>query len=115
MKLPHAEYAFVEPRKVTAYLLNPQHPDGGPKAAFFLRFGFDASQPDTMIAALLAHARSNPVTRLQKSKIGTSYVIEGPLQSPDGRNPSVRTVWLIEAGETAPRLVTAIPLKGKRP
>ncbi len=114
MKLPHAEYAFVEPRKVAAYLLNLQHPDGGPKAAFFLRFGFDASQPEAMIEALLAHARSNPVARLQKSEIGTSYVVESPLQSPDGGNPRLRTVWLIEAGETAPRLLTAIPLKGKQ-
>jgi Domain of unknown function (DUF6883) len=114
VNLPNAAHAFIEPRKVTAYLLDVRHPDGGSKAAFFLRFGFDAGQPGTMIAALLAHARSHPVARLQKSKLGTSYVIEGPLQTPDGRNPQVRTVWLIETGEDAPRLLTAIPLKGNR-
>ena len=64
--------------------------------------------------ALLAHARAHKVARLQKAKLGTSYVIEGPLQTPDGRRPNVRTVWLIETDETAPRLLTAIPLRGKR-
>lgn len=114
MNLPNAEHAFIEPRKITAYLLNLDHPDGGSKAAFFLRFGFDASQPRALAAALRVHARSYPVARLQKTKLGTSYVIEGSLQTPDGRNPDVRTVWLIEAEETAPRLITAVPLKGKR-
>jgi hypothetical protein len=113
MNLPNAELAFIEPRKIKNYLLNLKHPDGGAKAAFFLRFGFEASQPEAMMLALLAHARAHKVTRLQNSELGTSYVIEGPLQTPDGRNPNVRTVWLIETGETAPRLLTAIPLKGK--
>ena len=114
MNLPNAKRAFIEPRKITAYLLNLKHPDGGPKAAFFVRFGFDASQPEVMIDALLAHARAHKVARLQKSKLGTSYVVEGPLLTPAGRNPDVRTVWLIETDETVPRLLTAIPLKGKR-
>jgi hypothetical protein len=114
MNLPNAERAVIEPQKITAYLLNLKHPDGGSKAAFFLRFGFDASQPAAMMLALLAHARAYKVARLQKSKLGTSYVIEGPLQTPDGREPNVRTVWLIETDETAPRLLTAIPLRGKR-
>jgi hypothetical protein len=113
MNLPYAERAFIEPRKISAYLLNLKHPDGGSKAAFFIRFGFDPSQSETMRLALLAHARTHEVTRLQKDALGTSYVIEGPLQTPDGRNPNVRTVWLIETGEAAPRLLTAIPLKGK--
>jgi hypothetical protein len=37
MKLPNPELAQVETSKVTEYLLCPSHPDGGSKAAFFIR------------------------------------------------------------------------------
>ena len=40
MKLPNAQSATVREAKITRYLLNPAHPVGGRKAAFFLRFGF---------------------------------------------------------------------------
>ena len=39
MKLPNAENAYVEERKITAYLLDPEHEEGGSKARFFLAFG----------------------------------------------------------------------------
>ncbi|MGO8954696.1 MAG: DUF6883 domain-containing protein [Rhodomicrobium sp.] len=112
--LPNADIAYADPRKIVEYLLNLRHPDGASKAAFFQSFGFHPDDPEAMIGALLLHARSNCVTRLQKSEFGTSYVIEGPLETPWGRTPNVRTVWIIENGESAPRLVTAIPMRGSR-
>jgi len=111
-KLPNAESAHIDPRKVSDYLLNLRHPDGGPKAAFFIRFGFRLDNPQALIDALLAHARSNSVARLQKKEFGTSYIVEGPLNTPEGRNPNLRTVWIVENGGSAPFFVTAIPLKG---
>ena len=41
---------------------------------------------------------------------GVSYLVEGPLATPSGRQPRVRTVWLVETGELAPRFITAYPL-----
>ena len=40
MQLPNADFAVVLREKVVGYLLNPQHPDGAPKAKFFDRVGF---------------------------------------------------------------------------
>ncbi len=40
MKVPSAHMAVVEREKITAYLLNPAHPDNGGKAAFFRLLGF---------------------------------------------------------------------------
>ncbi len=111
-KLPNADAAYIEAGKITDYLLDVRHPDGAPKAAFFTRFGFRPDNPLALIEALLAHGRSNAVTRLQKKKFGTSYIVEGPLNTPDGRNPNMSTVWIIEYGGSAPRFVTAVPLKG---
>jgi len=34
-KLPNAEQAFIDARKITGSLLNRAHPFGGAKAAFF--------------------------------------------------------------------------------
>jgi hypothetical protein len=36
--------------------------------------------------------------------------IEGALQSPDERNPEIRSVWIIENDDDVPKLVTAYPL-----
>jgi hypothetical protein len=78
-----------------------------------LRFPFGRQgNPQALIEALLVHARVNEVTRLQKKEFGTSYIVEGPLNAPDGRKPNVRTVWFVEVEGSAPRFVTAIPLKG---
>jgi hypothetical protein len=57
MKLPNAQSAIVPERKITHYLLNPAHPAGGSKAAFFLRFGFTAAQWEQLAGAL------GPVTK----------------------------------------------------
>lgn len=96
--------------KVVDYLLSQSHPDGRDKAAFFTRFGFRADQWEQLADALREIAASNPAINVVESAYGTRYTVDGALQSPDGRAPSVRTVWMVEAGKL-PRLITAHPLK----
>ena len=40
---------------------------------------------------------------------GIKYIIEGVLEAPSGAAPRIRTVWILETGETTPRFVTAYP------
>jgi hypothetical protein len=40
---------------------------------------------------------------------GDKYIIEGVLETPRGTSPRIRTVWILETGETHPRFVTAYP------
>jgi hypothetical protein len=40
---------------------------------------------------------------------GIKYIIEGVLEAPSGAAPRIRTVWILETGETDPRFVTAYP------
>ena len=110
MKLPNAEQATVPERKVTLYLLNPAHPAGGSKAAFFLRFGFAAVEWQVLSAALLRHARENEVTETEDTPHGIRYVVEGPMRAPDGTSLNIRSAWYIDPGSDAPRFVTAHPL-----
>ena len=107
--LPDADAAFVEPDKLTEYLLNPDHPVGGDKAAFLARFGFRREAWRALEAALLAHARAGEVVGERQSRYGHHYTVQGPLATPDGRNPTVRTAWVVAWGERQPRFVTAHP------
>ena len=110
MKLPHAEEALVPQNKVEAYLLNPGHPIGGSKAAFFQRFEFSREQWRLLADALRQHARANPVAGSVSDVDGTTYLVEGPLETPSGRRPRLWTIWLVETGKLAPRFITAYPL-----
>ncbi len=110
MKLPNAEKAVVPSDKITDYLLSLTHPDGRDKAIFFMAFGFIPDVPTRLETALLQQAASQDVVKSVSSVFGVRYVIEGQLETPDGRNPRVRSVWFIEKGDEIPRLVTAYPL-----
>ena len=111
VKLPNAEQALVEDAKLVGYLLNPDHPHGVHKARYLGRFGFTSDDLDTARSALLEHGRSHDVARVSQTGYGPRYAVEGLLKTPDGRNPHVRTVWQMDDGEVAPRLITAYPLE----
>lgn len=110
MKLPNVNQAVIPPAKITEYLLSLTHPDGRDKAVFFMSFGFNPEEPEQLEAALFKQAESHDVVKHTSSSFGVRYVIEGALETPDGRNPSVRSVWFIAIDEESPRLVTAYPL-----
>lgn len=94
--------------KLTAYLLSRSHPAGRRKAAF-LRFGFTADDWHVLADALVRHAATHEVAVVEESAFGTRHVIEGPIESSNGRDPAIRVVWFTGKGETRPRLVTAYP------
>jgi hypothetical protein len=105
--LPNADHAVVEQRRIREYLLNPTHPSGGPKANFFMAYGFAAQDRDLLRAALIQHGRTNSVVRSIDTAWGMRYTVACNCITPDGRNPCIRTVWQMERG--VPRLLTCIP------
>jgi hypothetical protein len=109
MRLPGLDEAYVEPAKLTDYLLNRNHPIGGDKAAFLYRFGFRASAAHVLRSALLAHAADARVVAIRTTPYGRHFTLEGVLKTPDGRNPIVRTAWMIGLDERRPRFLTAYP------
>ena len=108
--LPDADRARVDHGKVVDYLLSRTHPDGRSKAEFFARFGFRVEDWQALADALKRVGISNPVAGVVQSLHGTRYTVDGPINSPDGRKPRIRTVWIVEPGHPGPRLVTAHPL-----
>ena len=111
LKLPNAHQARIDRAKVINYLLSTSHPDGQSKAAFFSRFGFEAEQWQRFAAALRDHGARNEIAEMTVSDYGTRYSVNGIIETPDGRNPYVRTVWIIDKANNEPRLITAYPLR----
>lgn len=113
MKLPDAEKLVVEREKIVEYLLNPAHRYGASKARFFTEFGFRVEEWERLAEALLEHGRTHEVARERKTGFGPRYEVEGELNTPSGRRPHIRTVWQMDEGAVASRLITAYPLEVK--
>lgn len=108
MKMPFAHRLRVDESKIIGYLLS--HSNGKGKATFFLGFGFQPEKWIMLADALTAQARCNPVAEVVASLYGTRYSVEGALETPSGRRPRVRTVWILERDSDEPRLITAHPV-----
>jgi hypothetical protein len=111
MKLPHGDQAPIHPSKRSDYLLSLSHPVGRSKAQFFRSLGCDETSVQLLEQGLLPIAETEEITTLVASPHGRKYTIEGRLQTqtPTRRVIAVRTVWIIENGQQAPRFVTAYP------
>ena len=110
MKVPNAERAKVAREKVLDYLLDVFHLEGQSKAEFFLQAGYSPEEWGRFAVDLAGHARDNEVDEISRNAWGTKYSVVGKLRTPCGQEFSVRTVWIMESGETEPRLVTAYPV-----
>ncbi len=109
MKLPNAERAVVDSRKVREYLLAMDHPVGRAKARFFRALGFDQLTWGALQEALQHHALAGEAEEQPRTPYGQKFVVRGSLQGLNGAIASLVTVWIISREHEAPRLVTAYP------
>lgn len=107
--LQNAHRAIVAPAKVRDYLLTDEAGKGAGKPGFFLAFGFTRERWDVLADALRDHAQRHPAAFVGATPYGDKYEVRGPLATPDGRNPVVRSVWQYDTGSDAPRLLSAYP------
>ncbi|MBI5214438.1 MAG: hypothetical protein HY960_01655 [Ignavibacteriae bacterium] len=110
MYLPNAENVVIAKKKITEYLLSDVHPIGRTKANYLKRFGFELQRWEILREALRKLVVEFEVSSVQSSPHGTRYVIDGNIQTPDGRNPLIRTIWVIDKEKINPHFVTAFPL-----
>ena len=111
MKLPYRRNAIVPKQKLTEYLLSLTHEKGKSKAKFFRGIGFDEFNLERLEEGLIKIAKSNEVQKVDKAKsdILIKYVIDGFIDSPNGRKYKIRTIWGIRIDNKIPRFITAIP------
>ena len=111
MKLLNPDKLLVEREKIADYLLNPAHRFGASKARFFTHFGFRVEAWEQLAQALREHGQKHDVTKMRETGFGPRYEVEGRLNCPNCRRPRVRSVWQLDEGAVAPRLLTAYPLE----
>ncbi len=109
MRLPHGDQAYVDPRKVSAYLLSLSHPVGRHKARYFLGLGFTPDDIELLRSGLQGIAAVGSVMGQVKTLFGTRYIVDGGLTAPNGATANLRTIWIVESGHAQPRFVTAFP------
>ena len=106
MKLPEADRAIVDRRKLTEYCLNPAHDDGRHKAALFEELvGVTVHDADLLLAALRNAALTGAASVGRSDKYGQRYTIDFEYTGPAGA-ATIRSVWIVRTGEEIPRLVT---------
>ncbi|PPQ33759.1 DUF6883 domain-containing protein [Rhodopila globiformis] len=105
-RLPDAESALVEEKKVRDDLLNPDDQENKGKAALFQAFGFTRDAWHILRDTLRAHPLHNDIAETSQSSHGIKHAVPCSERTQDGRNPCITTVWITE-GNRPPRLVTA--------
>src|SRR5262245_16189709 len=109
MRLPNAERATIDERKVRDYLLSRTHPIGRFKAAFFARGGFTAAGWPDLVSQLRALAAQGEAVLGERSHYGQKYLVSGTLTGPGGTQVEVTSVWIVPKGSDVPRLITVQP------
>jgi len=104
--LPFGENAVVDVRKLTDYVLSPEHPRGRHKARVFAAaLGLTAADAEQLRASLLSAARSQPAVPGAVDSFGRRYVVDYQW-SIRTRSAVVRSIWILPTGESTPRLIT---------
>ncbi len=105
-RLIGANRATIDPRKLTEYALNPNHPVGGNKARVFeSALGFNRSNADDLMAQLRRGVTENKPIPGKVDKWGTRFTVDIPVTGPAGSG-IVRTGWIYTPGSTTPSLNT---------
>ena len=107
--LPNCENARIPIEKLVDYLLNFDHIRGSSKADYFSRFGYRQANFDEFATALSILACAGEVTEIRRTARGESFRVEGILITPDGRNPTIVSIWAIDVDQSIPRLISAYP------
>lgn len=75
----------------------------------FAEADFEQDGPTVALSDLRSYAASHEVARVVETAYGSRYHVDGTIETPDGRNPVIRTVWHVDTGSVHHRFITAHP------
>lgn len=111
MKIPNADKAVVDVRKLSEYALNSEHRVGKNKAKLFAALlDIDVHDADAFAKYLIEIIVTEDAELRVLDEYGQRYQIDF-LATWRGNKAMVRTAWIIRDDEDFPRLVTCYPLK----
>ncbi len=108
-RLPNADQAQIDPRKLRDYALNLEHVSGRYKALFFTQMGYTARDWQRLEHDIRTQHLTQSAEPGQPSPFGHKYTITAPLRGLNGEVRQVTTVWIIRVGGSIPELVTITP------
>jgi hypothetical protein len=104
--LPHWDEAILDIRKLEDYCLSPSHPRGRHKARVFRHsLGLQRGDAAWLRDVLLEAARAGEASQIAADAWGTSWRFDISIER-QRKSAMVRTIWIVRAGEEAPRFVT---------
>lgn len=110
MRIPNADLAAVDIRKLRDYCLNPVHGTGKHKARIFsAALGITADDAEALRDILLRTVRKHDAVLGLQDEYGQRYTVDF-LMEWKGRRAIVRSTWIIEASVPFPRLTSCYPL-----
>jgi hypothetical protein len=113
--LPNYDRAEIPRGKIEGYALNPANDEGKHKARVFKSaLGFDQSNWELLRQRILDELPYHEAKPAQASQWGDSYVVDLPIEGPNGSTARVRTVWLFRVGTDYPSLITVYILPKKK-
>jgi len=106
MKLPNADWAVVDLRKLRDYRLSQEHPRGQHKARLFKSaVGLTAQDVLDFQNLLRSSARSEDAVSLDADDYEQRYALDFSVKRTSGQ-ATIRSLWIIRRGEDFPRLAT---------
>lgn len=110
MKLPKADRAVVDVRKLRDYCLNADHPRGQHKARVFKRvLGWTVDEAEDVRRRLLEAVLHSDASFLGADDYGQRYALDFAAQGVSG-TATVRSLWIIRHGEDFPRFASCYVL-----
>jgi len=105
MRLPNYENAVMPEAKFLNYALDPERQPDKAKA-FGLALGYNQSNYKELMENIRKHLSDFPVKEQGESDYGRHYSVLMKLIGANGKEANVRTAWIIDKGEEAPRLTS---------
>jgi hypothetical protein len=113
MKLPNADRAVVDIRKLRDYCLDPNSPKGRNKARVFkAALGLTRADAEFLRKQLLVAAREADCQLEEADDYGRRYSLDFPLEVA-ARRHQVRSGWIVRHDEDFPRLTTCYVIVSK--
>ena len=105
--LPNLNSAKIDMNKITGYALDSSHAIGGNKARVFeSALGYNKTNADDLILKVKQGLKENSAVLGKSDSYGQRYTVDMPIKGPNGKTVTVRTGWIIDVGQTNPRLTT---------
>lgn len=109
MRVPNAENAVIDIRKLRDYVLNPDYVEGRHKAILWrAALNISAVDAEELSPLLLEAVRSNDGKIGKLDDYGQRYTVDFVLEW-RGKSAIIRAGWIIRHGSNVPRLTTAFP------